>query len=361
MSEKREVNIFFTAHLARNSMSGWHRAKTLEKLGYAVTWFPYGPYHKSQNWIQRALTKLTKQVFAKQDIIYFNQDFLKAFKRTQPDIAWVEKPLMLLPETLNSCKKVSPNCLFVCFQDDDPLGRGRYAASVWKYFTQILPLFDLHFVKKDIDLLEFKQAGAQRVIKFRGGYFSDIFKPVYSEADQVVFKWPISFIGTALDYRILFVKELLCKYKIDLNIFGEKWDRQLFYYTKRAKFHPPVHGEEYANTIGNSKISLGFVSLSNRDDYTTRSFEIPACKGFFLGQRTKTHQELYQEGEEAEFFDSVDECADKVRYYLAHDSARLKIAAAGYRRCIESDYSYEGSLRQAMDQVLSIIGAKIKG
>lgn len=356
MQLNKKVRIFFAGHLARNSMSSWHRAKTLEKLGYEVIWFPYGPYHKSQNWKQRALLKLGRRAFDEQDIKYFNTDFSAAFNKAQPDIAWVEKPLLLLPETLLNCKNISTKCFFACYQDDDPLGPRKNDYLIWQNFKNILPLFDLHFVKKDVDLIEFKQAGAKRVYKFRGGYFSDLFKPINSQNAAISYNWPVSFIGTALDYRIPFIKDLICKKGIDLDIFGDRWERHLFYYKRRKYFHPYVHGEEYADTIRKSKISLGFVSLSNRDDYTTRSFEIPACRCFFLGQRTEAHQEFYKEGEEAEFFGDVEECADKIRFYLTHDSARLKIAEAGYRRCIEADYSYVGSLKPAMGHILGIIG-----
>jgi spore maturation protein CgeB len=85
-----------------------------------------------------------------------------------------------------------------------------------------------------------------------------------------------------------------------------------------------------------------------------RTFEVPACKAFFLAERTAAHQELFEEGKEAEFFSSAEECADKVRFYLRADSERNRIAEQGYRRCLNSDYSLHSSVAKAVAQIQSL-------
>lgn len=84
-----------------------------------------------------------------------------------------------------------------------------------------------------------------------------------------------------------------------------------------------------------------------------RTFEIPACGGFLLAERTPTHLELFEEGKEAEFFSTVEECADKSRFYTRNEPARSKIARQGYRRCIASDYSLGGQLSHALQRIVS--------
>ena len=85
-----------------------------------------------------------------------------------------------------------------------------------------------------------------------------------------------------------------------------------------------------------------------------RTFEIPACRGFLLAERTPLHQELFTEGKEAEFFSSTEECADKIRFYLSHESARAQIAQRGFQRCLDSDYSLRSSMAQALEQIESV-------
>lgn len=346
------MKIFFASYVGADWRSGWQRARALENIGCQKKEFSYEGYENKWNLLQRLAHKISRNPFDDVLLETFNREFALAITDYKPGIAWIEKPLLLLPETLEECKRRLPDCTFVCFQDDDPFGKRSGEEPLWKYFRQTLPIFDIHLVKKDIDLEEFPRHGAKRVMKFRGGYFGQIFRP--GDSTLCGYRWPVSFVGTAIDRRIDIVGELMGRRKIDLNIFGNSWNRHWVYYRHRKRFHPAVHGVDYVKTIAESKISLGFVSFSNRDEFTMRSFEIPACQGFFLGQRTKVHQELYKEGEEAEFFDSAEECAEKIRYYLVHDSARNKIAAAGHRRCIDSDYSLEHSMKKAIELIIGI-------
>jgi spore maturation protein CgeB len=125
------------------------------------------------------------------------------------------------------------------------------------------------------------------------------------------------------------------------------------YYRFRDRFHGPIHENRYSTLIAGSKICLGYVSASNMDQYTGRSIEIPACGGFFLGERTEAHQRLYEEGKEAEFFGSHEECVNKIRYYLADDARRAEIARAGHRRCTQSANSCVEVMNDVLRQIMA--------
>jgi len=45
----------------------------------------------------------------------------------------------------------------------------------------------------------------------------------------------------------------------------------------------------------------------------------------------------YEEGKEIACFASPEELVDKVRYYLANEDERLRIAKAGHERCIREN------------------------
>ena len=103
-----------------------------------------------------------------------------------------------------------------------------------------------------------------------------------------------------------------------------------------------------ASAIGGAKIALGFLRKENRDQYTQRTFEIPACGGVLLAERTPQHLKWFREGVEAEFFDAdnPDELCGKVTELLANSGKRERMRAAGRTRVIEGGHTYRDRLDQ---------------
>ncbi len=65
-----------------------------------------------------------------------------------------------------------------------------------------------------------------------------------------------------------------------------------------------------------------------------------------LAERTDEHRAVFREGEEAAFFSTPEELLDKVRYYLAHDEIRQRIARAGHARVTTGGHTYRDRLRE---------------
>ena len=59
-----------------------------------------------------------------------------------------------------------------------------------------------------------------------------------------------------------------------------------------------------------------------------------------LAERTIDHEKLFVENKEAVFFQSVDDCIVKCKYYLKNSIERKKIADAGLRRVLNDNYDY---------------------
>ncbi len=70
-----------------------------------------------------------------------------------------------------------------------------------------------------------------------------------------------------------------------------------------------------------------------------------------LAERTEEHLDLFEEGKEAEFFESDEELLDKTRYYLRNEEERRRIARAGYERCLKSGYSNHARVERMIEKI----------
>ena len=73
---------------------------------------------------------------------------------------------------------------------------------------------------------------------------------------------------------------------LSVAVRGPEWHR--FF----DKTHPKLQvvsewmgGDDYAKVVNATRINLGFLRKANRDRQTTRSIEIPACRGFMASTR----------------------------------------------------------------------------
>jgi spore maturation protein CgeB len=113
----------------------------------------------------------------------------------------------------------------------------------------------------------------------------------------------------------------------------------------------------YREAIWRSKINLAFVTKANLDDVAHKAFEIAACGGFLLAERTPEHMACFVEDEEAVFFSSAEECSEKIRRYLPDEAARVQIAGAGRLRSQNSGYDNDSMMRAVLARAATFLEA----
>ena len=345
------MRIFFVGNIGNVWQSGLQRLDTLRALGHEVTTVDYGestPSLFDRLACRVALACGLPEAPWKLSVIN------RAVRQTAasgpcPDLVWLEWPRLISRATLQWMKERWPSARFVCFQDDNPFGM-RAERAVWEWFIANIPFYDCHIVKRPEDVIHFKKAGARKVEEFIGGYFEPLFDPIACAEAHAPLPAPVIFVGTPLDHRVATIERLLLKEQIDLHIYGGKWDKTRIARTCPQAFSPAVVGPAYAETLASARISLGFVSSSNCDRFTMRTFEIPAAGGFMLAERTPEHLAFYIEGKEAEFFSSPDECVQKIRHYLAHPDERDRIALAGRSQC-QRHFGLKTTLRELLERI----------
>lgn len=103
----------------------------------------------------------------------------------------------------------------------------------------------------------------------------------------------------------------------------------------------PTTAEEMMKIIRLSKITLNIhvVDQVYSEGTNVRTFETTAAGGFLLVNKRKCLYQLFDVGREIEVFDSDEELVEKAKFYLKNDSAREKVALAGWRRA-SKDHTY---------------------
>jgi spore maturation protein CgeB len=212
--------------------------------------------------------------------------------------------------------------------------------------------YDLFFTAKSLNITngELAAMGFANPRFLPQGFDRDWHRPLPDPASR--FAGLVTFVGFGERDRFDKINHL-ARNGVPVHVWGNGWTRAM-----RAAAHPDLHihghpltGDDYADALSNSAISLCFLRKQNRDLHTSRSFEIPACGGFMLAERTDEHREYFSEGAEAIYFDNSDELLRQARRWLADPEGRARIAAAARARCLASNYSYHSLAQDIVTQV----------
>ncbi len=339
------IKILYVGELIKGSTS-LHRFNALKEIGCSV--FPLNKIFNNQpisDYFNRACNKLFNYSF---DSIKINKKLYEFNIKYKPSVIWVDKGSYLFPSTLEKMKKNNEGVVIIHYSPDDMLNPNHMTSHYLKAITK----YDLHVTTKSYNVNELKDIGAKDVLFVNNAYNPSIHKPTkLSKGELEFYSSDISFVGTVENERAEIINKLLND-GFKVSVWGDNWQKSLDVNHANLKLRKGwFPDEEYVKIISGSKINLGFLRKENRDLQTTRSVEIPACKGFLLAERTNEHMKLFEENNEAVFFSDYDELTKKIIYYLKNDKDRLRIAENGYRRCVESKYDNLSTERKILEYI----------
>jgi len=261
---------------------------------------------------------------------------LRQIGGSQFDLAWVDHGAMVGRSLVRDLKARIPRV--VCYCIDDPFG-GR-DVTLWREFVQALPCYDLLVVVRTPNVDEAYRDGARRVMRVFMSADEVAHRPrELSASDFEQWRSEVLFVGTAFPERGPFLAQLV-KLGVPLTLYGNRYDRLpewpiLKSYWRAADASST---DSYAKAISAAKVCLGLLSRGNRDLHTTRSMEIPSLGGVLCAERTPEHSALYDEGVEAVFWSSAEECATRCFELLGDETRRKAIAEAGRARFLKNPW-----------------------
>jgi hypothetical protein len=326
------VKILYVSQLSPND-SAQYRAWALERLGHTVVTLNCLEYQPESALLRKVVHRAQMGPWVSR----LNRDIVAAAERERPEVFWADKLLGLWPETLDTLRAMGIRS--VSYMIDNAFGPRRDPG--WRLYMKDIPHFDLHVVQRDKNIADYMGRGARDVIKIQTAYEPTIHFPApagWSDKDR---DRGVSFIGTSYDDRPQFLTRLWRECGFPVVISGDRmWNVRLDAEAAKALYTgTELYGKDYREAVWRSKINLSFITHSNQDEFVHKSFEIAACGGFLLAERSAGHEARFREGEEAVFFTGFEECAEKIRRYLPDEAARERIAAAGRARAVRDGSS----------------------
>jgi len=267
----------------------------------------------------------------------YNDLILDAAREFQPDFLLAFKGNLVQAETLQALRKQGIP-LYNYYPD-------RVLMEAGTYLGQSLAEYDCFFdTKRSWDGDAGSKVRVRERVFLPHGYDPEVHKPLpLTDRDRAQYGCDVSLIANWSITKEAALNELIAVYpEVDLRIWGRNWSHcKSAAIMKYVRSWAPT-GHQYSRMVQAARINLGMMGVTPaaRDETTTRTYEIPACGGFMLHERTGEIHDLFEEGREVECFASGQELAEKIRYYLAHPEQRAAIAAAGKKRCVPA-YSYD--------------------
>lgn len=106
---------------------------------------------------------------------------------------------------------------------------------------------------------------------------------------------------------------------------------------------------DYADGFKRAKIALSFSRAHGMSVVNARVFEAMNCGAMLMEQKSDQITELYEENKDFVMWISEVDLLDKVKYYLANETERAKIAKSGYEKTL-NEYSAKAFWEDALKE-----------
>lgn len=326
--------------------AAWVRA--LDELGVDVRFFET---HKlTLPWV---LGRVERRILAGPGVARIRHSLLRKVKETRPEVTLLYQGHYFDRAFIQQLRNYT---FVVGYHNDDPFGERRGMLR-YRHFLTALPAYDGFHFYRQCNVEEATSYGVDHVAELKAYYLPWIDYPIeLADHDEDRWACDLVFIGHAEpDLR----GDCLSRAALagaHVKIYGNKrrWNPVLPPLpVPKLELNEGVKDEAYRRALCGAKIASCFFSKWNRDQYTRRVFEIPACGVFLLAERTAVMQELFKEGKEAEFFSSSEEFVDKVKFYLANEELRRRVAAAGRTRVVADGHDIHSRMRRWLADIVS--------
>ena len=176
------------------------------------------------------------------------------------------------------------------------------------------------------------------------GYVPHVHQTLYTDLQEHDYQRDILYAGNHSSYKEEFLENLYTRLENpDLMITGPNWQGKGSGDLADCIDTIQRRNALYADIMQRSRINVaifaGPLVHGWQDLVSTRTFEIPAAGGFMLHIDNDEIRSFYTVGTEIDVFNNPEECAEKIRFYLARPELRARMIRQSYDRTVPA-YSY---------------------
>jgi len=326
-----------------------------KQLGHCVesfSWKEYFHHYQYANRYQTDGNKLKSFYYRFQNkfitgpaIAKINNDLLIRVNEFQPEMIFIYRGTHILPDTLQKAKKISP-CQIYGYNNDDPFSP-KYPKCLWRHFLAGVKEYDHLFCYRQHNIEDYSQLGYQSASLLRAYYTDERNHLVNTENSPYL--CDVIFIGHFEDDGRDHCLLMLLKSNHNVKVYGTGWEKSSSYH-QLVTLNGPIEPlyEDYNLALNSAKIAVVFLSKLNRDTYTRRCFEIPAAGALMLSEYTDDLNSMFEQGVDADYFDSANELIEKVSFYLNNDQALRDVSVKGNERLLRDGH-------EAMDRIKEVL------
>jgi len=246
-------------------------------------------------------------------------------------------------EDLQSFKLISPQTKFVSWFFDVTFNGD--IAHENAEFISLIKEYDYFFtvVRSHVEKFKEKNVNAYWAPEGCCPYSHMPLETVDEQKNKIKF-FDVTFIGqighkTVHNDRIKLLTEISKKFKLCIYGYAYKIPKEL------QRYHvgrPTYNDTEHNRIVGLSKINIGNSGWTDNGSFSARNYRICAAAGFLLANRSKELENFYS-NEEVAIYDSIDDCIDKIDFYLKNPDQVDCMRWKAHQKTLEN-YTFRHSL-----------------
>ncbi len=306
---------------------GYLYAKAFSRLGHEVLVHPLDRAPVRLTLTGRALSRIKRMgPSGRYWTGRFEAELVKVASEYRPDVTLVFRCERLSIGTLSALKAHTVRALWNIYTDSPLLVPGVSCPGL----KEMLEIYDTVFTMEPFAIPIFYQLGARRVEWLPFAHDPEQHYPgLLTAQESSTYISSIAYLGT---YGPLQTWWLIPLVPYGLKVWGNGWFRLAHSHPVRTCWQPGRgHGADMWKPIAGAKVVFNMCRAEHMCGHSMKTFEIPACGGLMVSNRTETQTRFFKDRQEAVFFDTREEAVDLIRFYLDHDRERERIRESGVR------------------------------